>query len=200
MVFGHAPLLRDTSVIGTEARSPPPLTDYSYHLVRFHEAIMCLHTSPTLGMADYRNAQYTVSDGGKCLSSRKRGGGSSSGFELTSRLLKSWINVCFNSLLADFWEHISDSNYGQKDFLYFLLAQLISAKTFHGKTTLKFFGTKAGGKLARAATENESKLSEYEWKFQGRRCHVTWQVIRFTDLCKSTWGRSRKTTTNLSSD
>lgn len=70
--FGHAPLLRDTSVIGKEARSPPPLTDYSYHLVRFHEAIICLHTPPTLGMADYRNTHYTVSDGGKCLSPRKR--------------------------------------------------------------------------------------------------------------------------------
>lgn len=70
--FGHAPLLRDTSVIGMEAGSPPPLTDYSYHLVRFHEAIICLHTPPTLGMADYRNTHYTVSDGGKCLSLRKR--------------------------------------------------------------------------------------------------------------------------------
>lgn len=70
--FGHAPLLRDTSVIGMEARSPPPLTDYSYHLVRFHKAIICLHTPPTLGMADFRNTHYTVCNGGKCLSPRKR--------------------------------------------------------------------------------------------------------------------------------
>lgn len=70
--FGHAPLLRDTSVIGMEARSPPPLTDYSYHLVRFHEAIICLHTPPTLEMANYRNTHYMVSDGRKCLSLRKR--------------------------------------------------------------------------------------------------------------------------------
>lgn len=70
--FGHAPLLRDTLVIGMEAGSPPPLTDYSYHLVRFHEAIICLHTPPTLGMADYRNTHYMLSDGGKCLSLRKR--------------------------------------------------------------------------------------------------------------------------------
>lgn len=70
--FGHAPLLQDTSVIGMEVGSPPPLTDYSYHLVRFHEAIICLHTPPTLGMADYRNTHYTASDGGKCLSQRKR--------------------------------------------------------------------------------------------------------------------------------
>ena len=51
---GHAPPLRGAAVIGVEARSPPPLTDYSYHLVRFHEAITRLHTLPTLGMADYR--------------------------------------------------------------------------------------------------------------------------------------------------
>lgn len=51
---GHAPPLQGAAVIGVEARSPPPLTDYSYHLVRFHEAIIRLHTLPTLGMADYR--------------------------------------------------------------------------------------------------------------------------------------------------
>lgn len=60
------------TVIGMEARSPPPLTDYSYHLVRFHEAIICLHTPPTLEMANYRNTHYMVSDGRKCLSLRKR--------------------------------------------------------------------------------------------------------------------------------
>lgn len=59
-------------VIGMEAGLPPPLTDYSYHLVKFHEAIICLHTPPTLGMADYRNTHYMLSDGGKCLSPRKR--------------------------------------------------------------------------------------------------------------------------------
>lgn len=69
--FGHALLLRETSVIGMEAGSPPPPTDYSYHLVRFHEAIICLHTPATSGMADYRNTHYTVADGGKRLSARK---------------------------------------------------------------------------------------------------------------------------------
>lgn len=61
-------------LIGMEAGSPLPPTDYSYHLVRFHEAIICLHTPPTLGMADYRNMDYMLSDGGKCLSPKRRGG------------------------------------------------------------------------------------------------------------------------------
>lgn len=47
-------------LIGMEAGSPPPLTDYSYRLVRFHEAIICLHTPPALGMAHYRNARCTL--------------------------------------------------------------------------------------------------------------------------------------------
>lgn len=86
---------------GMEARSPPPLTDYSYHLVRFHEAIICLHTPPTLGMADYRDTHYTVSDGGKCLSLRKRkvvcqGSSSHQGTKVT--LQGGFImHVCLNS-------------------------------------------------------------------------------------------------------
>lgn len=48
-------------LIGMEAGSPPPLTDYSYRLVRFHEAIICLHTPAVLGMARYRNARRTLS-------------------------------------------------------------------------------------------------------------------------------------------
>lgn len=43
--LGYALLLQDTSVIGTQAW--PSLTDYSYHLVWFHEAIIRLHTPPT---------------------------------------------------------------------------------------------------------------------------------------------------------
>lgn len=42
--LSYAPLLQDTSVIGTQAW--PSLTDYSYHLVWFHEAIIRLHTPP----------------------------------------------------------------------------------------------------------------------------------------------------------
>lgn len=49
--LSYAPLLQDTSVIGTKAR--PSHTDYSYHLVWFHEAIIRLHTPPASGTTSH---------------------------------------------------------------------------------------------------------------------------------------------------
>lgn len=56
-------------MIGSEVGSAPSLTDYSYHLVMFHEAIIYFHTLSTLRMAEqdsqvpYRGSDVRLQNG-----------------------------------------------------------------------------------------------------------------------------------------